>query len=158
MEQPASDNLFDLQLDQSSVNYLSETARWTRLLAIVGFVYCGLMVIIGLFFGSMIPRMMSGMNGMNGDTAALTAMGGGFFGFFFILAALILFFPAYYLYNFSTKMRRALHNNDQAVLTDSLKNLKSFFKFYGIVVIIVLSFYALVFIATFIGAMVGSRH
>jgi hypothetical protein len=158
MEQPANTNMFDLQLDQSSVNYLSETARWTRLLSIIGFIYCGLMVIVGLFFGSLIARMMTGMNSMGGDAAAIPAVGGGVFGFFFILMSLILFFPAYYLFNFSSKMRRALRYNDQAVLTDSLKNLKSFFKFYGILVIIVLSFYALVFIATLIGAMVGSRH
>ena len=31
MEQ--SSNLFDLQIDQSSINYLSETARWSRFLA-----------------------------------------------------------------------------------------------------------------------------
>jgi hypothetical protein len=159
MEQPANDDLFDLQLDQASVNYLSETARWSRLLSIVGFIYCGLMIIIGLFFGSVMARMMSGMNSMNGsEAAALPAMGGGVFGFFFILMALILFFPAYYLFNFSSKMRQALRNSDQAELTDSLKNLKSFFKFYGIVVIILLSFYTLVFIATMIGAMLGSRH
>ena len=49
MEQ--SSNLFELQLDQPSINYLSEAARWSRFLSIIGFIYCGLMVIFGLFFG-----------------------------------------------------------------------------------------------------------
>jgi len=153
MEQ--QEHLFDLHLDQQSVNYLNETARWSRLLSIIGFIYCGLMVIFGLFFGSMMTRMMSGMSGTD---AGFTTFGGAFLSFFVILMALILFFPAYYLFNFSSKVRRALQNNDQAVLTDSLKNLKSFFKFYGILVIIFLSIYALALISAVIGAMVGSHR
>jgi heme/copper-type cytochrome/quinol oxidase subunit 2 len=152
MEQ--SGNMFDLQLDQQSVIYLSETARWTRLLSIIGFIYCGLLVIAGLFMGSIMARMMTEMSG----DGAMPAMNGGFLGFFFLLGALILFFPAYYLFSFSSKMRRALRNNEQAVLTESFKNLKSFFKFYGILVIIVLSVYSLALIAAIVGAMLGTHR
>jgi heme/copper-type cytochrome/quinol oxidase subunit 2 len=155
MEQ--QDDLFDLHLDQQSVNYLHEASRWSRLLSIVGFIYCGLMVIFGLFFGSMVTRMMS-MSGMGGTDAALTGVSTVFLSFFITLMALIFFFPAYFLFNFSSKMRRALHNNDQASLTDSIKNLKSFFKFYGIIVIIFLSIYGLALISAIIGAMVGSHR
>jgi heme/copper-type cytochrome/quinol oxidase subunit 2 len=150
MEQ--SSNLFELQLDQPSINYLSEAARWSRFLAIIGFIYCGLMVIVGLFFGSLMGRMMPAV----GD-AGMSSIGSGFVSVFIILMSLIMFFPSLYLFNFSSKMRKALNNNDQPILTESLKNLKSFFKFYGIVLIVVLSFYALAVIAGIIGAMVG-RH
>jgi hypothetical protein len=68
-----------------------------------------------------------------------------------------MFFPALFLFNFSTKMRRALGNNDQPVMVESLKNLKSYFKYYGILAIIGLSFYALVILAAIIGVMVGHR-
>ena len=148
-------NLFDLHLDQQSVNYLSETARWGRLLSIVGFIYCGFMAICGLFFGSLMTRMM--MSGVGGSEAVMSGVGTAFLSFVIIFMALILFFPAYYLFNFSSKVRRALRNNDQTVLADSLKNLKSYFKFFGILIIIVLSFYALALISAIIGAMVGHR-
>ncbi len=154
MEQ--QENLFDLHLDQQSVNYLNETSRWARLLSIIGFIYCGFMAIVGLFFGSVMSRMM--MPGIGGPEATLSGVATVFLSIFILLMALILFFPAYYLYSFSSKMRRALRSNDQAVLTDSLKNLKSFFKFYGIIVIIVLSIYALALISAIIGAMVGSHR
>jgi hypothetical protein len=150
MEQ--SSNLFDLQIDQPSINYLSETARWSRFLAIIGFISCGLMVIVGLFFGSLITRMMPGM----GDTG-MTAAAGVFFSFFIIFTSLIMFFPSFYLFNFSSKMRKAFNNNDQLTLTESLKNLKSFFKFWGILLIVYLSFYALALVFGVIGAIVG-RH
>ena len=153
MEQ--QENLFDLHLDPQSVNYLNETARWSRLLSIIGFIYCGLMAIAGLFFGSMMSRMMPVMGGPESNFSGVANV---FLSFFIILMALILFFPAYYLFNFSSKMRRALRNNEQAELTDSLKNLKSFFKFYGIIVIIVLSLYALMLIFAVIGVMVGSHR
>jgi uncharacterized membrane protein len=154
MEQQGS--LFDLHLDQQSVNYLSETARWSRLLSIVGFICCGLMAVVGLFLGTTMSRMVSEAGGGTTESGML-GVSSGIRSFFLILSAIILFFPAYYLFNFSTKMRRALRNNDQFVLAVSLKNLKSFFKFCGILVIIMLSFYTLALISAIIGAMVGHR-
>ena len=54
-------------------------------------------------------------------------------------------------------MRKALRNNDQMVLTDALKNLKSFFKFYGILAIIVLSLYGVAILAAVVGGLAGHR-
>jgi hypothetical protein len=152
MEQ--QENLFDLHLDQQSVNYLSETARWGRFLSILGFILCGLLALTGVFFGSVMSRMMP--NG--GDNPAFSMISAGFFSTILIVFALIMFFPTLYLYNFSTKIRRALSNNDQHVLTESLKNLKSLFKFYGILAIIYLSLYGLALLSAIIGAMVGSHR
>ena len=154
MEQPS--NLFELQLDQSSLNYLNESARWARFLGIIGFIFTGLMVIVGLFFGGAMASMMSGMSG--GESAPISNVFSFFMSFAYIVGALLTFFPSLYLFLFSSKMRKAFHNNDQLVLTDSLKNLKSFFKFYGICMVIILSVYALAIIAGIVGAVIGSRH
>jgi hypothetical protein len=151
MEQPT--NLFELHLDQQSLNYLNEAARWARFLSIVGFISSGLMVIIGVFFASALSTIMSGMS----TESSFATMSGGFLSFIYLFFALIIFFPSLYLFNFSSKMRRAFQNNDQHVLSDSLKSLKSFFKFYGIFTVIILSFYALAIIAGIIGALVGHR-
>ena len=154
MEQTAQTNLFELQLDQLSINFLGEAARWGRFLAILGFIGCGfiaLMVLIVLFFGSYMGTMIPGM------PAEAGALGSFFFGFMLICAGLLIIFPALFLYKFSVKMRRALNNNDQPVLTESFRNLKSLFKFHGILMIISLSLYALAFIAGVFGAILG-RH
>jgi hypothetical protein len=150
MEQP--DNMFDLQIDQQSLNYLNESARWGKFLSILGFISIGFMIIFGIFFGAAMTRMMSEMN------SEAMAFGKSGLGFIYILCGLILFFPTLYLYNFSSKMRRAIRDKDQQVLAESLKNLKSLFKFYGVFTIILLSFYTLVIFAALIGMMVGSRH
>lgn len=152
MEQTANSDLFDLRLDQSSINYLGETARWSKFLAIIGFIYCGLLVICGLFIGSIMSAMMPVM----GDSG-MSTVGSVFIGVFVIAMSLLLFFPALFLYKFSVKTKQAINSNDQPVLTDALKNLKSFFKFYGIIVIIFLSIYLLAFVAGMIGALVGHR-
>ncbi len=153
MEQPAGTNLFELQLDPSSLNYLNESARWARFLAIIGFISCGLMIIVGVFFGSVMSGLMT-----NAGSESAAMMSGGFFSIIYILISLLLFFPSLYLFNFSSKMRKAFQNNDQLILTDSLRNLKSFFKFYGIFTVVILSIYALALIAAIFGALLGSRR
>ena len=44
-------NLFELQLDQPSAAYLGEAAKWAKFLAIIGFIFCGLMILAALFMG-----------------------------------------------------------------------------------------------------------
>jgi hypothetical protein len=153
MEQQS--NLFELQIDQPSQNYLTESARWARFLSIMGFIGCGLMVLGGLLFGSLFSYMMK--NAEPETTAVAGGMISSLYAASAIMGAVLIFFPSLYLFRFSSKMRIATNNNDQSALTDSVKNLKSFFKFYGIVTIVVLSIYALAIVAAVIGAMVG-RH
>ena len=139
-----NENLFELQIDQQSIGYLSETARWSKFLSIVGFVVCGLMVIFSLFFGS-IMSVISKI-GSNSDSFNSSAVAG-FYSYgitiVYIIIALLYFFPCLYLFNFSSKMQTALRNNDQLNLNAALGNLKSCFKFVGILTIVVLSFYML---------------
>jgi hypothetical protein len=150
MEEQTPSNLFDLQLDHQAAGYLNETARWARFLSILGFIMIGLLVLVGLFFGSFIAGMMSTMNG-----GATSVFGGGVLTFVYLLVAVFYFFPCFYLFQFASKMQVALRNNDVPTLNTSLKNLKSCFKFFGIIAIVVLGLYALGIIAAIIGAAVG---
>jgi hypothetical protein len=153
MEQPEKTDRLELQLDQPSLDYLNEASRWGRFLAILGFIYIGLLLLIGILFGSFGNNLIPG----TGDSDSPMRLSGVFVSFLIILVAAVLFVPVLYLYKFSTKMRKALRNNDQPALTDALKNLKSFFRFYGIVAIIGLSLYGIAIIAAVIGGMVGHR-
>ena len=141
MEQ-SSQNLFDLQIDHQSNSYLSEAAKWGKFLAIMGFIFCGLLIIIALFAGTMMASVMSGFGGSSSDATA-SAVGGGVITFVYLVFAVIYFFPCLYLYNFSSKMQAALRANQQETLNTSFRNLKSCFKFMGILMIIMLAFWAL---------------
>jgi len=132
-------NLFDLQIDQPVTTYLGETAKWAKFLAIIGFVFCGIMAIIAVFAGSLMSTAFGSMGGDGG-------MSGIFVTLLYLVIAALYFFPCLYLFHFANKMQRALRQNDQGSLTDSFRNLKSCYKFLGILMIIVLAFYAIALI------------
>ena len=140
-------HLFELQVDHNTSAYLKETARWAKFMAILGFVFCGLFVIVAVFAGSIFATAFSALG-----TAGFGAAGGVFISALYILIALLYFFPCLYLFNFSAKMQTALRNNDQEQLNLSFKNLKSCYRYIGILMIIGLGFWLLAFILMGIGS------
>lgn len=142
----------DLQVSATAQNFLAESAKWSRFLAIMGFIFCGLMVVVAFFIPALIvtlpPYNTLPAGYSSGIVTGMTVV--------YLLLAVLLFFPCFYLYKFSVKMRISLNTESQENFEESLKNLKSLFKFYGILTIIMLSFYALVFvIAMIFAAMKG---
>jgi hypothetical protein len=139
MEQKSA-NLFDLHIDPQSQGYLSETAKWAKFLAILGFIMLGLFVILMLVGGAAafttFNDMGMGYSSGFGATQIVIAL--------IILALAVI--PYVYLYRFAVKMQVALRNNDQANLTASFANLKSCYKYVGIFTIVILSLYLIIFI------------
>ena len=78
-------------------------------------------------------------------------MGGNFFFIFYMLMALIMANPILYLYRIASNMQLALRNHNNIALTDAFQNLKSHYKFYGIMMIVMVGFYALIFLIAIIG-------
>lgn len=154
MEQNQTSSLFNLNLDPTGRSHLAETARWAKFLAIVGFIGCGLIVLIGVFFGSFFSMMMRGFGNSPYDTYGTSAASGlgATMAVFYILFALIYFFPVLFLYRFATKMKAALAADDQEVLNTSFQNLKACLRFIGIITIIVLAFWVLGLVVGLLGA------
>ncbi|MEZ5043777.1 MAG: DUF5362 family protein [Saprospiraceae bacterium] len=98
---------------------------------------------------------MSTMMGMGGMTGA-GMISPFIFTVYFLLIALVYLFPVLYLYRFSTKMQTALRSDNEAELTASFSNLKSLYKFMGILTAIFIGLYALIFVfAGLAGAAAG---
>jgi len=147
MEQNES-TLFKLEVEGASTQFLAETARWCKFLSIVGFIMCGLLVILALFMGTLMGTAFSQFEGSG-------LLGGGmsiFVTVLYLAFALLYFFPCLYLFRFSDKMKRALVESNQVEMTSAFENLKSCFKFMGIMTIVLLSFYALALIFGILGA------
>lgn len=119
--------------------FLKETAKWAKFLAIVGFVFIGLMIVAALF-------MTFAMGDLMGEAGLPGIMSGGFLGAFYLVFALLYFFPILYLYRFASKMKIALANDDQTFLQDSFQNLKSHYVFIGILMAIILAFYVVMIV------------
>lgn len=122
--------------------YLHTTAKWGKFLAIVGFVITGLVLVaslsIGLFFGTLGSMILPEFpdSGLVGVVVGLI----------YALLAVVYFFPAWYLFQFSTKMMLAVRNDDQEFFTIGFKNMKSLFRFLGIATLVILSLYPLMMI------------
>lgn len=150
MEENSS--LFSLSIDNPSKAHLADAARWARFLAIIGFVFLGLMVVAGFF-------MAFALNKFTQVDSELTAVSGAGFGgilgattaFTYILMAVIYFFPLLYLLRFANNLNTALATNEQEHLIASFQNLKSCLRYVGIVTIIVLVFMAIAMVVGMAG-------
>jgi hypothetical protein len=135
-------SLFGMGIDPTTRIHLADAARWARFLAIIGFIVCGIIVVIGIFAGSVFTFITSRYS--EATTTGFTSGMGAVMTVFYLIFALIYFFPCLYLFRFSSHMKKALASNDQNTLTSSFQNLKIMFRYVGILTIIVLAFYAIV--------------
>lgn len=136
------------QLSAQDADQFRRTAKWARFLAIVGFVMIALMVLFGIFAGSLFGMMgamggeMSGM-AMNGAMGAFGAM----YTVMFLLIAALYFFPTLYLYRFATRTLKALNGPfDGPVFSGGVDALRKLFTFMGVLTLIMLSLYLLMFL------------
>ncbi|MGV3541201.1 MAG: hypothetical protein ACO1OQ_15395 [Rufibacter sp.] len=140
--------LYDEAPEQFTLNatvegYLHTTAKWGKFLAIVGFIGIALMLVMGFFFGSVISKFMTVSNP---EAAAISGPMSMFMSGFYLLFALLYFFPVLYLYKFSSKMQDGLRAQSAALVEESFKNLKSLFKFLGVLTAVILGFYVLILV------------
>jgi len=151
------ENQNNLTLNDQAVDALRVSGKWCMFLAIVGFIGLGLLVLFAMFMYaamSSVPDMaMAGVN--TGPEVSAFAMFGAMKGFLcalYIVLAIVYFFPVYYLYKYAKGMKNSLDSGNSDLLCEALVNLKSHHKFLGIMTIIVLSLYVLMFIGTIIFA------
>ena len=120
-------------------SFLYAISKWTKFLAILGFIMIGFMILLAIFMATIMPSFLgsaSNIGFMESSTIILMASGYIIFGFIYL-------FPILYLYRFSSKIIIALDNNDQQILQNSFLNLKKHYKLIGIYTIIILSIYVL---------------
>lgn len=140
------DAIFDFGIDDTAQSHMMETARWGKFLAIVGFIGMGILVVISLF-------------ALAGASALSRAMGTSnfisLFIVYFVLAA-VYFYPTFALFKFSQKLKPALAHRNQQLFNEAMGYLKNMFRYIGIVVIIMLVIYGLLFIFGVFAAVIRS--
>lgn len=118
-------------LNRYAIDQLRETRKWTNFMSIAAIVMLGLMFIIGM--GVMWFFFSSRLGGI-----AVMPM------FPLTILLVIYSFPIYYLYQFSKFAKQAVNEYDALALGQALRYLKLHYQFLGILLIVVLCFYALV--------------
>ncbi|MEX6687038.1 DUF5362 family protein [Danxiaibacter flavus] len=141
----SSSSLFELQIDTLTTSHLVSTAKWAKFISIVGFVMSALIVLVAFFAGSLLSVFS--------PAGSAGYMSGSFLTVVYLIFALLFFLPNLFLFNYAGKMQQALNGNDQNALNNSFAQLKSYFRFIGIIMIVVISIYALVFLLAIIGVL-----
>ncbi|WP_298427449.1 hypothetical protein [uncultured Kordia sp.] len=141
---------FELRLNEQSKKFLRETAKWTFILSILGFILIGLFLLIAIFFIVMYAAL-------NENVSPLVASGMSveFVAIVYFVLAVLYFFPVMYLYRFSRRMKSALLEKSTDGLTRAFSSLKSHYKFIGILVLSLVGLYALVFVFAIIAGAAG---
>jgi amino acid transporter len=143
----------DLVIDSIAHTYLKETAKWTKFLAILGFIASGIIIIASFFVGSIFAKLNNAnMSDTPNPVGAMMGAFGGTITVIYLLLGVLVFFISLFLFRFGAKMKIALQNPDQEVLNLSLKNLKNYFRIHGILAIIYLSIVALALVIIIIAA------
>ena len=148
METPMEKQEEILTVDFLAREQLAEAARWAKFLAIMGFIGCGIIVVVGGF----ITIMYSNMNRIqtrypySGRTIN-TVRSSAFIGIFYLIIAVIGFVGCLYLFRFAHKMKTGLHERSQAEVNESFTYLKKLFRYHGIMTIVVIALYVVVLFA-----------
>jgi hypothetical protein len=150
---PQEDEVEALWVSEDVRSYLYEAAKWTKFLSIVGFVFSA-MTAIGAFGAGAVLNSVSAVSPNN----PLMKVGAAGLTVIYLLFALFQFYPSFLLYKFSTATNQAVLFGDQQSLSTAVSKIKSFFKFWGIITIIFIAFYAIMIIfMAVVGVAVAGR-
>ena len=144
MEQKEN-SIFNFGIDEVTNYHLISIAKWNRFLSIVMIVVYGLAILGIVFGGSFLFTSLYGLgrsefSGTMGASAYTAAL------IFYVVVLIIFLLPNFFRLNSSNKMLKALATQDQQMLNESLGHLKTYSKYWGILTIIIIAFYAVIII------------
>lgn len=153
-------------LSPADADEFQKGARWARFLGVVGMVLAGLMLVMGIFFGSLmqwvlrmqaaaLPPEMAGMppSGLE----SMLGMMGVFYAVIFLACAVLYFVPSLFLYQHGSRMRTAFRSGFDALAFHSgVQALRKLFTFMGILTLIMLVLYGLFFIVGVLGVLAAT--
>ncbi|MBB5639132.1 hypothetical protein HDF26_005380 [Pedobacter cryoconitis] len=122
-------------------SYIYDAAKWTRFLSIVGFVLTAMFVMSAFSVGAMLSTLGTTMPGN-----PMLKLGSTVWTVIYLLFALLQFYPSLLLYKFSKSATQAVLFADQPSLGEAMGKLKSFFKFWGILTIVIIALYILMIV------------
>jgi len=121
MEQDQSSSLFEMDIDSTDQAYLLSVSKWTRMIAITGFVVCGLMLLLLAAFGSRIATLIASLSGLGqGNLAGI------------LIAVIIVVFAyaaiwLYFLFKSSNLLKKGLQNRSTIDLAEGFKAMRIYF-------------------------------
>ena len=122
-----------IELEEEALKDLDTTRKWSMFIAILGFIFIGLLVIGGLI-ASLVMSVFKTQNAVLGITEIMV------FVVVFVFM-LIYFFPVLYLFRFSKHTANAVKTLDKQEMQNAIKYLRKYYVYIGILTIVVLAIY-----------------
>lgn len=139
-----------LHITEEAVLHLESMRKWTKFLAIMGFIGSGFMVLLGLFFTVMMRAF-----GQSRDFGSIVPV---LMGIFYVILGAAYCIPSYFLFRFSTNTKSALATGNDESLTVGLRYLRTFFVFIGISVVAIIALYILLVIGVILFGIFTAMH
>lgn len=145
-----------LQVTPQLELHLKETAMWARFLAILGFVFSGILLLLAVFSGTIMNKFMNSTPYQGAAGESVRQMMSGMVFFIYFVFAVIGVIISVFLLRFGIRIKRSVLTNDQETFNSGFKNLKFVFRFYGIVMIVYLGCIAVALIGS-LAAIIMAR-
>lgn len=124
------------QVSEVAVDMLRRTKGWVRFLSILGFILAALMIMGGLAVVAAGSRMGPGL--------------GAGVGIVYIIFSILYIYPCIKLWQYGTSIANLMTSRSSIDLETALDKQRGFWKFVGVMAIIVISIYVLIFLFAFI--------
>lgn len=128
-------------------SYFYDMSKWARFLSVVGFVISAFLTLGSFGIGAAVtanPGMLNQLGPLGGIGATGITI-------FYLLLALLFFYPSLLLLRFSAKVKQGVLFGDQENLNDGIAHVKSLFKFWGVITIVLIASYFLLLLAVVAG-------
>jgi uncharacterized membrane protein len=136
MDIPSEENKIDI--GPEALKNLNSTRKWTMFLAVLGFIFLGIMIITLAATGTFLAAFKTREADLGLPESLIMTLFG--------VVAIIFYLPVLFLFRFSRNTRDAVQNRDKEKLDKAFRNLRIYFTYFGILVIIILSLYLLALI------------
>lgn len=138
-------------ITEDMISSMKQSSSWIRFLAICGFVYAGFIIAAGVLSVSIFIFLGSASSNTIAAELGMDPLLFGIMITILILAVgMLIIVPFRFLYNFGTKMRTYVQTGNESALELAFMNNKSFWKFCGIVTIVLLALVPISLIASLI--------
>ena len=122
-----------IEIGQETLNNLDTARKWTMFLAVAGFIFIGILIILGLLTGTFLSAFYSSDTTAGIPDSVLVML--------IFALAVISFFPALFLFRFSKHISSAIKTQSVKELQTAFKYLKRYFVYTGILLIIAIFCY-----------------
>jgi len=136
-----SDPLANIPVTPLMVEHLRGTKPWVRLMSVIMFILAGFIFLAGLLMMFVSPPGMKGF-GL-----------GPLVGIIYFLMGGLYVAPAFFLHKFASSINEFLNGGGDSAMENALESQKSFWRFVGIVTLVFIGIYALIFVFMILGAM-----